>query len=139
MTFKEFRAEVAPLAMLRKEIKDTPTWEVFYRALITDPPPTLLIVRRALVRSALRRFFPSPGELREDCEFERLALIKANPYAPCEKCHHTGWADVHKNGVRYARRCPCYEGYRRVMERLGCGGQPLSVQLALPEGMDDAT
>lgn len=139
MTFKEFRAAVAPLAMLRKEVKDVPTWEVYYLALVFEPAPTLMLVQRALVRSALRRFFPAPGELREDCEFERLALIKANPYEPCAKCHHTGWADVHKDGVRYAKRCACHDGYLRVMAKLGCGGQALSVQLELPAGVDDAT
>lgn len=126
MTFEEFRKVVAPLAVQKRVVNDAPTWRIYHAALVAPPAPALEILKRGAVRAgATRKWFPEPSELREDCETERQALLKSYPFEPCEKCHHTGWRDVHKDGVRFAKRCSCHAAYVVKMARLGCGDTKL--------------
>lgn len=135
MTFKDFVSAVAPLAIAKKEVKDTPTWRIYHRALMRPPMPTPSILSRAIVRAAsTRKWFPDPSELREDCETERQALLKDHPFIPCDDCALTPrWlTTVDAHGARTASRCPCVGRYQAKLAQLGVGDAPL-VQRQLGE------
>lgn len=134
MDFNTFQVYITPLAMHFREVRDEPTWRLYHAALLAPPTPSPLLLDRALIRAANRRFFPSTEELRADAEAERQALLKAHPYVPCTVCRDSdGWvAFTDDAGVARVRRCGCFQRYREALARLGVTGEPVSVALAVP-------
>jgi hypothetical protein len=137
MTYEMFSAVIEPLAILRGEVKDEPTWRLFYAAVMVPPAPTVQLLRMALGRAANRRYFPSTPELREDCEAVRLDYLKSHPHKRCEQCRdNSGWIALLENGIARVTRCDCFERWRAELVADGIGHLAL-VQPALPPANRD--
>ena len=59
--------------------------------------------------------------IREWAEQARTQLLEAHPYAPCEACHHTGWAEITDGTTVRVTRCPCWAAHQEQVVRLGLG------------------
>jgi hypothetical protein len=132
MSRAEFAVVLQPLVSAMRADFDTAAWTAYYRALEDVSPALLEAAVDKLIREPLE-FFPKAGELRAECERQRLAILAAHPYDGCASCeeHGKGWEPVMVNGVQRMARCACYGRHMERLALLGVGDVP-----ALPPAME---
>lgn len=120
MTFEDFRALAAPLAVQLGAEWDLPTWRLYHQAVASVPP--MLLELAFQMAAETRTKYPSAAQLREIAESMRRKALALYPWSPCCECEDSPrWRKILVEGIERVEVCPCVRRHTMRLAEMGLG------------------